>query len=336
MAASSGQLEREAEQTRMRMEATLAELRDRLTPGQVLDEVLGYAADGAAGQFVTNLKAQALSRPLALGLVGVGLAWLMLPASSGARSRNGSAGVPERAKDVAAGVVDGTTEAAGRAGGAAQSAFARGSGALKGSAAAAADAASRVSGKTAEAAAAGYDTVARSAADTARRVSEGASGFGRSVTDIGASASDRAIAFCREQPLVVTAAGVAAGVVVGALLLRGKQPDRLRREASERLENAASAAREAFGNTWQAVGDSVAGARAGDETGKKNEDAGPQRPGETIGIVADSPSAPSVASHGTAVPAEAAPTSIVPAQDEESPEPGLESRTPSRSTHEHA
>jgi len=54
--ATSEQLERQAEFTRAQIADSLAELRDRMTPGQVMDETLDYFRDGRAGQFVRNLR----------------------------------------------------------------------------------------------------------------------------------------------------------------------------------------------------------------------------------------------------------------------------------------
>src|SRR5919109_924620 len=82
---SSEQLEREAEQTRAELAATLEELRARMTPGQVLDEVIDYARDGAVGDFAGNLRQQLGQNPIPTALAGLGLAWLMVSASRATR-----------------------------------------------------------------------------------------------------------------------------------------------------------------------------------------------------------------------------------------------------------
>ncbi len=79
MAASSERLEREADDTRAQLQTTLEELRYRITPGQILDQMLDFAGEGVAGEFAGNLRDQVVHRPLALALIGAGLAWLMLP-----------------------------------------------------------------------------------------------------------------------------------------------------------------------------------------------------------------------------------------------------------------
>ncbi|HEY9345337.1 MAG TPA: hypothetical protein VIQ53_08480, partial [Inquilinus sp.] len=75
------QLERESEQCRTALRESLAELRSRMTPGHVLDEVLGYTRDSSGAAFVDNLKHRAVGNPLPLALVGTGLAWLMMGGS---------------------------------------------------------------------------------------------------------------------------------------------------------------------------------------------------------------------------------------------------------------
>ncbi|WP_407168696.1 DUF3618 domain-containing protein [Bradyrhizobium sp. ORS 111] len=72
------QLERETEQTRSQIAGTLDELEARITPGHVVEQLADRLSDGAAAAFARNLKDQTLANPLALALVGAGLAWLML------------------------------------------------------------------------------------------------------------------------------------------------------------------------------------------------------------------------------------------------------------------
>jgi hypothetical protein len=55
MERQSDQLEQEAEQTRAQLAVTLAELRARMTPGQVIDSVVDYASEGPAAEFLNNL-----------------------------------------------------------------------------------------------------------------------------------------------------------------------------------------------------------------------------------------------------------------------------------------
>jgi hypothetical protein len=55
---SSEQLEREAEASRELISSHLAELRGRMTAGQIVDQVMDYARNGTAGEFAENLRRQ--------------------------------------------------------------------------------------------------------------------------------------------------------------------------------------------------------------------------------------------------------------------------------------
>jgi hypothetical protein len=73
---SSAELEREVSEQRNRVEARIGEIKERLSPGQLVDELLSYSKDGGSA-FATNLGRQLTANPLPAALVGVGLAWLI-------------------------------------------------------------------------------------------------------------------------------------------------------------------------------------------------------------------------------------------------------------------
>ena len=73
---SSAQIERELDAQRTRIEARIGEIRERLSPGQLLDEALSYTKNGGA-HFAANLGQQVSANPMPAALVGVGLAWLI-------------------------------------------------------------------------------------------------------------------------------------------------------------------------------------------------------------------------------------------------------------------
>ena len=85
---SSAQLEREVEAQRVRVEERLGEIKERLSPGQLLDEALSYTKHGGA-HFASNLGSQISANPIPATLVGVGLAWLISANASGRTSTNG-------------------------------------------------------------------------------------------------------------------------------------------------------------------------------------------------------------------------------------------------------
>ncbi len=88
-------LEREAEAKRIELSATFDELRSRVSPGHVLDQLVDYATESGGADFFRNLRNQTVANPLALGLVGAGLAWLMM--SNGRESRR-PYGLPRRGR----------------------------------------------------------------------------------------------------------------------------------------------------------------------------------------------------------------------------------------------
>jgi hypothetical protein len=89
---TSADLEREVAEQRNRVEARIGEIKDRLSPGQLLDEALSYTKHGGA-HFASNLGSQISANPLPAALVGVGLAWLISSTASGNSSHHASAPV---------------------------------------------------------------------------------------------------------------------------------------------------------------------------------------------------------------------------------------------------
>src|SRR3954470_5517243 len=82
-----GRIESELARTRARMDSRLSELQERLTPGQILDDLMGYFRSSDGGDFARNLLNSVKSNPVPAALTGIGLAWLMAsnpqrPASS--------------------------------------------------------------------------------------------------------------------------------------------------------------------------------------------------------------------------------------------------------------
>src|SRR5215208_1315708 len=69
--ASPREYEREAQATRHRLADTLDELHDRLTPGDMLNEVLTYAK-GGSGTFLRALTNAARENPIPSLLIGAG------------------------------------------------------------------------------------------------------------------------------------------------------------------------------------------------------------------------------------------------------------------------
>lgn len=86
MAAHSEELERETRRTRGRLTATIEQLRVRMTPGQLIDQMIDYTREGPAAEFLRNLGREVRENPVPLVLIGIGVAWLMVASSRTSRS----------------------------------------------------------------------------------------------------------------------------------------------------------------------------------------------------------------------------------------------------------
>jgi Protein of unknown function (DUF3618) len=92
MGRQSEQLEREAEGVRSELSGSLAELRFRLTPGQIVDQLTDYAREGPAADFLNNLAREIRETPMPVLLIAIGIAWLVL-------ATNRRSGTPSRFDD---------------------------------------------------------------------------------------------------------------------------------------------------------------------------------------------------------------------------------------------
>jgi ElaB/YqjD/DUF883 family membrane-anchored ribosome-binding protein len=250
-------LEREAEAKRLELSETFDELRARASPGHVLDQLVDYATDSGGVDFFRNLRDQTVANPLALGLVGAGLAWLMMAKNGESRRPYGVlprqgrmrryfAGTRERAgnavsdarhvmSDTASGVRDRVADAAGMASEAAGSVASTARTAMDTAFGAASSfgerARSRAGDTTAafgDAASAVYGSVAQSAGRTASGVQALASGTAATSRDI--------FDFCRDQPLVLAGLGLALGAAIGAVFPSTETERQLMGETSDEVK----------------------------------------------------------------------------------------------------
>jgi hypothetical protein len=250
-------LEREAEARRAQLAQTFDELRARVTPGHVLDRLVDYATDSGGADFFRNLRDQTVANPLALGIVGAGLAWLML--SSGrsrrppgayyrgrGRIRTYFADAGERAGnalgEAAAGARDRVADAAYAAGSVGATARTARDAALEtasqwreaaGSATSSTyeQARSRVS-ETRAALGGAASTVYGGVAQSAGRTAEGMKAFATGAATTSRDMFD----FCCDQPLVLAGLGVALGAAVGAAFPSTETEGQLMGEASDELK----------------------------------------------------------------------------------------------------
>ena len=79
MTASAADIERESEQHRANIAALVDELRDRVSPGEIANQLLGPDAGAelmrAAGH---QVRKQIRQNPLPVALIGAGVAWILL------------------------------------------------------------------------------------------------------------------------------------------------------------------------------------------------------------------------------------------------------------------
>jgi len=78
MLRQSERLECEAEEARAELAYSLDELRQRLTPGQIVEEAVEYARDTPAADFARNLMRDIRDYPLPLLVIFAGIAWAVI------------------------------------------------------------------------------------------------------------------------------------------------------------------------------------------------------------------------------------------------------------------
>lgn len=105
MGTQSEQLDQQARHLRACISATMEALRDRMTPGQVVDQIADYAQHGPAADFLRNLGREVRENPLPLTVIAIGVAWLIIASSLSSRARaqqaSGEAGRDEHSRDKA-------------------------------------------------------------------------------------------------------------------------------------------------------------------------------------------------------------------------------------------
>ncbi len=191
------QIERDIERTRASLGNTIHELENRLSPGELLDQVVG-AARRHGGDFATNLGRSAENHPMPLLLTAVGIAWMMAsanrppPPARPRRERTDLHGHAEGAKRRMQHGIDSAKSAADAIG----------------------DRASRVG-----------DAVGH----TGERMLE----QGQRMREQGQRMRAGFSHMLEEQPLLVGAMGIALGAALGAALPRSEAEDRLLGERSD-------------------------------------------------------------------------------------------------------
>ena len=92
------EIERDLAQTRARLDATIDALQQRLSPGEMVDQAIGYVKESGGGEFGRNLMLSVRDHPIPVALIGVGVAWLMLAGPR--RDHDGAVRVADRRPDL--------------------------------------------------------------------------------------------------------------------------------------------------------------------------------------------------------------------------------------------
>lgn len=85
MSKSAAEIEHDAEVARERLTQTAESLKDKMSPGQIVDEVTNYFGKSNGSEMMSNLGAQVRDNPLPLLLIGAGFAWLAAGGGPGSR-----------------------------------------------------------------------------------------------------------------------------------------------------------------------------------------------------------------------------------------------------------
>ncbi len=308
MMASSREIEREVESQRATVENTLDALKQKMSFGQMVDEVGGYVGAEDAKAAFRNVGRQVRDNPIALGLVGAGLAWLMLGGGS-ARShdddRDWDDDDPYRARrddDTAfANVGRANPNAGSQSYGSAygspytsdeRSGRTSGEGMISRASRAVSDTAHNVGEKLSHAGESVSGAVSdiggklRSASDGGqRRVHDMGDEIGshmpsaRGMSDQGRRMAGSLAHTIDRQPLMAGAFAMAAGVAIGAALPATRSEDRWLGESRDGLIDTAKSA--AVDMQHQAVDAAKAGLRAASDAASE-EGLTPDRDGKTL------------------------------------------------------
>ena len=230
---SSHEVQREVQRSRAEVEETLEAIQERLSPGQMFEQVVDYMRSSNGSDFLRNLGTMVRDNPVPVALVGTGLVWLMLSSSRSSRKEHddeddllGSYGESRYGAEL--------SEDAGQSAGWGESA--------------------RESAREWSESA---RSSARSVRDRARRLGASArhrvSGTGEQLWQGARDAGDRASYYGRrvrrgffdtlhEQPLVLGALGLAAGAAIGAALPKTEREDEWLGDSRDRLKERAKEA----------------------------------------------------------------------------------------------
>lgn len=313
---TSARLEREAEETRAEIAATIDELRARMTPGHVVDQLVNYANESSGGAFFRNLRQQVVENPAPVVLMGAGLAWLALSSRGNGvngsgrasnlaaqanersasaardaadnawatadewsrRTRSGASATGDRARETAEDFQESVRSGYRSAAGAASSAYDSTVEGMSEAAARVQDAAQAASDGASDT----YDAAAEQVRRTGRQIKHSAA----DMRDNVAAGSRSVMHLLSEHPLVLAGLGLALGAAIGAALPSTDTEDELMGKESDKLKDQV----EGFAQTQAAKGEAVA-EKAWDAANVEAESQGLTSKSDTVSSEASSEAA---------------------------------------------
>lgn len=289
---TTAELEREVEVSRDRIERTVDALKDKMSFGQLVDEVLDYARAHGGEEMASNLAGQVRSNPLPLALVGVGIAWLMFgPTVPISAKRSGTWSRPDWRNGEASadgdfwgaegsGSYRGNGMETPEAGTGVGATIGKAGSAVRSAAASAGEAISATThrvGEMAEDATGKLRATFHDASDAASRAMHSAAGTVTGMAKGGASMGRRVASTFADEPLVLGAVGLAAGAALGVALPATEAEDKMFGGARDRLMGEAGGiAREQYEKAKEAAADLYQSAKgevmaSGEPEDRRNE-----------------------------------------------------------------
>lgn len=234
---SPSELEREAERVRAEIADTAEHLKDKMSPGQLMDEVVDYFKDGDANQLLANFKTQVRDNPLALAMVGGGLAWLMMGSGPATRppSASRAPAVPTTPQYRPAAAVDASTSLQSGAQSSDRSTMAKGADAVR-------DKGASVAASIGHSASSAKDSVAATAHDLRDAAGDYMSSASQAGADAGHRLRSTFMDALEREPLVLGALGVAVGAAMGAMLPATRTEQEYLGDLSRKARDTAEAA----------------------------------------------------------------------------------------------
>lgn len=248
---STAELERDAEATRANIADTAESIRNKMSPGQLIDEFAGlFSGDGAAA--LSNMKGQIRDNPLAVTMVGAGLAWLMLGQGASITSEGKTSLVKAPYKSVS----EAPDFTAGGDWGSRADDQPDEKGVVGNMLSETAESVASVAGRATSAVQSGAGAVGERIRGTAGETRAAAA-------DATQRASAAALELFQREPLAIAALGLAVGTAIGAMLPHtdledeqiGRYRDKVRGAAEGLLGKGIEGAKEVAAEAYQTIKD---------------------------------------------------------------------------------